>query len=53
MSVASIDQAIDLTCTGDVWLFRGRKIADRAIQVTTNSPVNHVGSSSSSRTCRR
>jgi hypothetical protein len=38
-----LDKAIDLTRTGDVWLFRGRKIADRAIQVTTNSPVNHVG----------
>jgi hypothetical protein len=47
MSVVSIDldEAIDLTRTGDVWLFRGRKIADRAIQVTTNSPVNHVGMS--------
>ena len=38
-----LDQAIDLTRTGDVWLFRGRKAADRAIQVATNSPVNHVG----------
>jgi hypothetical protein len=26
-----------------VWLFRGHKMADRAIQVATNSPVNHVG----------
>ncbi len=26
-----------------MWLFRGRKAADRAIQVATNSPVNHVG----------
>src|SRR6266545_1325416 len=41
----SLDEAIDLTRTGDVWLFRGRKVADRAIQVTTNSPVNHVGMS--------
>jgi hypothetical protein len=39
----SLDEALDLTRTGDVWLFRGRKAADRAIQVTTNSPVNHVG----------
>ena len=38
-----LDEAIDLTRTGDVWLFRGRKAADRAIQITTNSPVNHVG----------
>jgi hypothetical protein len=41
----SLDEALDLTRTGDVWLFRGRKMADRAIQVTTNSPVNHVGMS--------
>jgi hypothetical protein len=39
----SLDEAIDLTRTGDVWLFRGRTPADRAIQMTTNSPVNHVG----------
>jgi hypothetical protein len=41
----TLDQAVDLTRTGDVWLFRGRTVADRAIQVTTNSPVNHVGMS--------
>jgi hypothetical protein len=40
-----LEQALDLTRTGDVWLFRGRKAADRAIQITTNSPVNHVGMS--------
>ena len=40
-----LDVAIDLARTGDVWLFRGRTAADRAIQVTTNSPVNHVGMS--------
>lgn len=28
--------------TCDVWLFRGRTGADRAIRVFTNSPVNHV-----------
>ncbi len=38
-----LDEALDLTRTGDVWLFRGRTPADRAIQLTTNSPVNHVG----------
>ena len=45
MTVASIslDEAVDLARTGDVWLFRGHKMADRAIQVATNSPVNHVG----------
>ena len=40
-----LSAAIDLTRTGDVWLFRGRSAADRAIQLTTNSPVNHVGMS--------
>ncbi|MFF5263060.1 hypothetical protein ACFY4C_29380 [Actinomadura viridis] len=40
-----LDEAVDLTRTGDVWLFRGRTMADRAIQMTTNSPVNHVGMS--------
>jgi hypothetical protein len=41
----SLDEAVDLARTGDVWLFRGRTMADRAIQVATNSPVNHVGMS--------
>ena len=44
-SVLPLSEAIDLTRTGDVWLFRGRSAADRAIQITTNSPVNHVGMS--------
>jgi hypothetical protein len=35
--------AARLTRTGDVWLFRGRSTADRAIRAVTNSPVNHVG----------
>jgi hypothetical protein len=43
--VVPLSAAIDLTRTGDVWLFRGRSAADRAIQLTTNSPVNHVGMS--------
>ena len=45
MSTASIslDEAVGLARTGDVWLFRGHTMADRAIQVATNSPVNHVG----------
>jgi hypothetical protein len=38
-----LDTTVDLTRTGDIWLFRGRTPADRAIQLTTNSPVNHVG----------
>ncbi len=41
----SLDEAVDLARTGDVWLFRGHAMADRAIQVATNSPVNHVGMS--------
>lgn len=41
----SLAEALELTRTGDVWLFRGRTAADRAIQVTTNSPINHVGMS--------
>ena len=39
----SFDAAVDLTRTGDLWLFRGTSPADRAIQLSTNSPVNHVG----------
>jgi hypothetical protein len=41
----SLDQALDLTRTGDIWIFRGRSGPDRAIQALTNSPVNHVGMS--------
>ena len=41
----SLDEALDLTRTGDIWLFRGHTAADRAIQLATNSPVNHVGMS--------
>jgi hypothetical protein len=42
-SSLSLDQAADLTRTGDLWLFRGRSPADHAIRTLTNSPVNHVG----------
>ncbi|MGE2723301.1 guanylate cyclase [Mycolicibacterium pulveris] len=38
-----LQQALDETRTGDLWLFRGRSGPDRAIQSLTNSPVNHVG----------
>jgi hypothetical protein len=41
----TLDEALDVTRTGDVWLFRGYSTADRVIRVTTNSPVNHVGMS--------
>ncbi|MGV9415697.1 hypothetical protein ACWDOP_37875 [Nocardia sp. NPDC003693] len=40
-----LDRALELTRTGDIWLFRGHSAADRAIRMTTNSPVNHVGMS--------
>jgi hypothetical protein len=39
----TLDDAAQFTRTGDLWLFRGRKAGDRAIQIATNSPVNHVG----------
>ncbi|WP_407661439.1 C40 family peptidase [Frankia nepalensis] len=39
----SLDAAVEASRTGDLWLFRGRTPADRAIQTLTNSPVNHVG----------
>ena len=42
-SSLTLDCAVDLTRTGDVWLFRGRSAADHAIRAVTNSPVNHVG----------
>jgi hypothetical protein len=41
--VLTLDEAVDLTRSGDVWVFRGRSPADRAIQVLSNAPVNHVG----------
>lgn len=37
-----LDEAVDLARTGDIWLFRGRTRADRAIRAVTNAPVNHV-----------
>ncbi len=39
----TLDEAVELTRTGDLWLFRGRSIADQAIRTFTNAPVNHVG----------
>ena len=38
-----LDEAVELTRTGDVWVFRGPSLADRAIRALTNAPVNHVG----------
>ncbi|MFD6860595.1 hypothetical protein ACFWCF_25065 [Rhodococcus sp. NPDC060090] len=44
-SRVTLDEAVDLTRTGDIWIFRGTSGADRAIQTLTNAPVNHVGMS--------
>lgn len=38
-----LQDALAEAATGDVWLFRGRSVADRTIRLFTNSPVNHVG----------
>src|SRR3954462_14447356 len=42
-SALTLDEAVGAASTGDIWLFRGRSTAARAIQTLTNSPVNHVG----------
>jgi hypothetical protein len=39
----ALDDAVATASTGDLWLFRGRSVADVAIRTVTNSPVNHVG----------
>ena len=39
----ALDDALGTAATGDIWLFRGRALADVAIRTVTNSPVNHVG----------
>jgi hypothetical protein len=38
-----LDDAVEATRTGDLWIFRGSTLADRAIQAASNAPVNHVG----------
>lgn len=38
-----LQDAVATASTGDIWLFRGRSLADRTIRAATNSPVNHVG----------
>lgn len=38
----TLDEALEATRTGDIWLFRGHSGPDRAIRTLTNSPVNHV-----------
>ena len=42
-TILSLGEAVELSRTGDLWLFRGRSPADQAIRALTNSPVNHVG----------
>lgn len=39
----ALDDAVAHAATGDLWLFRGRSLADVAIRTVTNAPVNHVG----------
>lgn len=38
----TLEEAASIARSGDVWLFSGRKLADRTIRAATNSPVNHV-----------
>jgi len=42
-AILGLDDAVEHTRTGDLWLFRGRSAADQAIRLLTNAPVNHVG----------
>jgi hypothetical protein len=42
-SALTLEEAVEAAHTGDIWLFRGKSMADRAIRAVTNSPVNHVG----------
>jgi hypothetical protein len=42
-AVMSLDEAVTIAATGDIWLFRGTSLSDRTIRAATNSPVNHVG----------
>jgi hypothetical protein len=42
-AVLSLEAAVEVTRTGDLWLFRGSSTADHAIRTITNAPVNHVG----------
>jgi hypothetical protein len=39
----ALDDAVATASTGDIWLFRGGSLPDRAIRAFTNAPVNHVG----------
>src|SRR5688572_13137556 len=39
----ALDDALATATTRDIWLFRGRALADVAIRTVPNSPVNRVG----------
>ena len=52
-SPLALDAAVDLTRTGDLWLFRGRSAADHAIRAVTNSPSTTSAWPWCSTTCRR
>ena len=39
----TLADAVAHAATGDIWLFRGRSVADTVIRTVTNAPVNHVG----------
>jgi len=39
----TLADAVATASTGDIFLFRGKSLPDRAIRAVTNSPVNHVG----------
>jgi hypothetical protein len=41
-ATATLADAVSEARSGDIWLFRGRTVADRAIRLSTNAPVNHV-----------
>ncbi len=43
VTAVRLEDAVTAASTGDIWLFRGRSLPDRAIRAVTNSPVNHVG----------
>ena len=42
-SAVTLEEAVEMASTGDIWLFRGTAVADWTIRAATNSPVNHVG----------
>ena len=39
----TLDDACEITRTGDIWIFRGDSSPTTLIRLLTNAPVNHVG----------